>query len=83
MNVTVYYNVSTAFVMWSAASGATTYSVQAVTDYNTTVTCNTITTSCSLHTLQCSKIYNVTVKAQNQACDSVFSETSRLLTGQF
>lgn len=67
--------------MWSAAEGASSYSVQAVTDQGLMVTCNTSNTSCFLDGFQCSEIYNVTVTAQNQACDSGISETSRLMTG--
>ncbi|KAE8290995.1 Fibronectin type III domain-containing protein 7 Precursor [Larimichthys crocea] len=74
-DLTVNYNVSTAQVMWGAASGASSYSVHAVTDQGPTVTCNTINTNCFLNGLQCSHIYNVTVMAQNMACnDTVTSE---------
>lgn len=81
MNLSVHYNVSTAQVMWEAASGASSYSVQAVSDQSSTVTCNTINTSCFLNGLQCSQIYNVTVTAQNLACDNAISETHCLMTG--
>ena len=82
MNLSVRYNVSTAQVMWGAAKGATSYSVQAVTDQGLTVTCNTTDTSCPLNGLQCSQIYNVTVMAHNQACNSsVISAPYRLMTG--
>lgn len=82
MNLSVHYNVSTAQVMWGATKGASSYSVQAVTDQGLTVTCNTTTTSCPLNGLQCSQIYNVTVMAHNQACNnSVTSAPYRLMTG--
>lgn len=82
MNLSVHYNVSTAQVMWGAAGGARSYSVQAVTDQGTTVTCNTSNTSCFLNGLQCSQIYNVTVMAHNLACNgTVTSEPYRLMTG--
>lgn len=81
MNLSVHYNVSTAQVMWEAARGASSYSVQAVTDQASMVTCNTTNTSCFLNGLQCSQIYNVTVMAHNLACDSVISQTHRLMTG--
>ncbi|TMS09781.1 Fibronectin type III domain-containing protein 7 [Larimichthys crocea] len=81
-DLTVNYNVSTAQVMWGAASGASSYSVHAVTDQGPTVTCNTINTNCFLNGLQCSHIYNVTVMAQNMACnDTVTSEPYCLNTG--
>uniref|UniRef100_A0A8C2Z104 Fibronectin type-III domain-containing protein n=1 Tax=Cyclopterus lumpus TaxID=8103 RepID=A0A8C2Z104_CYCLU len=81
MNLSVHYNMSTAQVMWGAARGASSYSVQAVTDQGLAVPCNTTNTSCYLNGLQCSHIYNVTVMARNPACDSMISETHLLTTG--
>ncbi|CAJ1072098.1 unnamed protein product%2C partial [Xyrichtys novacula] len=80
MNLSVHYNISKAQVTWAAAKGATSYSAQAVTDQGSTPPCNTNTTSCLLRGLQCSQIYNVTVMARNQACDSNISETHHLMT---
>ncbi|XP_034052024.1 receptor-type tyrosine-protein phosphatase beta-like isoform X2 [Gymnodraco acuticeps] len=80
MNLSVHYNVSTAQVMWAAARGASSYSVQAVADLGSGVTCNTNNTTCSMNSLQCGQIYNVTVMARNTVCDSMISETSRLMT---
>ncbi|XP_018532382.1 mucin-4 isoform X2 [Lates calcarifer] len=79
-NISVFYNVSTAQVMWGSASGASSYSVEAVTDHGSTVTCNTTNNSCFLNGMQCGQIYNVTVTAHNLACDSVTSEIHRLMT---
>lgn len=82
MSVSVHYNMSTALVRWGTARGSRSYSVHAVTDQGLTDACNTTHTSCFLHGLQCSQIYNVTVKAHNMACnDSVTSEPYRLMTG--
>uniref|UniRef100_A0A3Q3FC03 Fibronectin type-III domain-containing protein n=1 Tax=Labrus bergylta TaxID=56723 RepID=A0A3Q3FC03_9LABR len=61
MNLSVHYNASSARVMWEAAKGAISYSVQAVTDQGSTVTCNSTNTSCRLNGLQCSQLYNLTV----------------------
>ncbi|KAK5919428.1 hypothetical protein CgunFtcFv8_023324 [Champsocephalus gunnari] len=80
MNLSVHYNVSTAQVMWAAARGASSYSVQAVADLGSGVTYNTNNTTCSMNGLQCGQIYNVTVMARNTVCDSMISETSRLMT---
>ncbi|XP_029687008.1 fibronectin-like [Takifugu rubripes] len=80
-NLSVSYNVSTAMVMWGAARGASSYSVQAVTHQGLTATCNTSQTDCFINGLQCGQIYNVTVTAHNQACNNtVVSERYRLLT---
>ncbi|XP_074544742.1 uncharacterized protein LOC141804293 [Halichoeres trimaculatus] len=81
MNLSVYYNVSSAKVMWAAGRGASSYSVKAVTDQGLMSTCNTNNkTSCHLNGLQCGQIYNVTVMARNQACNSMISETHSLIT---
>ncbi|XP_065810044.1 receptor-type tyrosine-protein phosphatase beta-like [Labrus bergylta] len=81
MNLSVHYNVSSAQVMWEAAKGAISYSVQAVTDQGSTVTCNSTYTSCRLNGLQCSQLYNLTVSAQNLACNNTeTSQQYRLMT---
>ncbi|KAM8849321.1 fibronectin type III domain-containing protein 7-like [Spinachia spinachia] len=72
--------MSTAQVMWGAARGASWYSVQAVNDQSSVVTCDSTNTSCSLNGLQCSHIYNVSVTARNLGCDSTIAETLRLMT---
>ncbi|CAI5641408.1 unnamed protein product [Oreochromis niloticus] len=80
MNVSFHYNVSTAQVQWSAGSGASSYSVRAVTKQGLSLTCNTINTDCVLTGLQCSQTYSITVTAKNQACDSQISDASLLMT---
>lgn len=82
MNVTVQYNVGAAQVMWSPARGASSYSVQAVPDQGSTVTCSTNSTSCSFDELQCGRMYNLTVMAHNTACASVASQSQQLMTGE-
>ncbi|XP_056277189.1 fibronectin-like [Pseudoliparis swirei] len=79
-DLSVHYNMSTAQVTWGPARGASSYSVQAVTDQGLTVSCNTTNSSCHLNGLQCSHVYNVTVMARNPACDGVIAETHRLTT---
>ncbi|XP_054602382.2 serine-rich adhesin for platelets [Nothobranchius furzeri] len=76
----VHYNVSAAWVSWGAANDASSYFVQAIANQNQLVTCDTNDTFCSLNGLQCGQIYNVTVTAQNQACVSMPSELSFLMT---
>ncbi|KAM9719839.1 uncharacterized protein fndc7rs1 [Menidia menidia] len=80
VNVSVHYNLSTAWVLWGAAEGAGSYFAQAVTGQGLMATCNTSDIGCFLNSLQCGQAYNVTVMAKNLACDSETSETSNLLT---
>uniref|UniRef100_A0AAX7TG83 Fibronectin type-III domain-containing protein n=1 Tax=Astatotilapia calliptera TaxID=8154 RepID=A0AAX7TG83_ASTCA len=80
-NVSIHYNLSTARVMWNTASGAASYSVQAVSDRNLTVACNTSNTHCSLTALQCSHTYSITVMTQSLACNNTVSSAPyRLVT---
>ncbi|XP_032422074.1 uncharacterized protein LOC116722071 [Xiphophorus hellerii] len=80
VDISVNYNVSAAWVTWSPAEGAASYSVQGVADSGSSVACTTNATSCFLHDFLCSRIYNITVTARNQACDSVISDMSHLMT---
>uniref|UniRef100_A0AAV2JWT6 Fibronectin type-III domain-containing protein n=1 Tax=Knipowitschia caucasica TaxID=637954 RepID=A0AAV2JWT6_KNICA len=68
--VSVNYTVGNALVQWNGAEGATSFSVEAVSDQGDSLGCNSSTTQCNVSGLQCSKLYNVTVSAYNQACDS-------------
>ncbi|XP_014840249.1 PREDICTED: uncharacterized protein LOC106916456 [Poecilia mexicana] len=80
-DVSVGYNASAAWVTWSPAKGAASYSVQGVADGGSSVACTTTnTTSCFLRDFLCSHIYNITVTARNQACDGVISDMSHLMT---
>lgn len=82
LSITYNMSASLARVSWTLARGARNYSVQAVTDRGLTDACNTTSGSCFLHGLQCGQIYNVTVKADNMACDDgVNSEPQHLMTG--
>ncbi|KAK7945711.1 hypothetical protein WMY93_001439 [Mugilogobius chulae] len=80
--VSVSYTVGNAAVQWNVAKGATSYSVQAVSDQGATSVCNSNSTQCTLGSLQCSELYNVSVSAHNQACASqgVASDTKHLTT---
>uniref|UniRef100_A0A672FAN5 Fibronectin type-III domain-containing protein n=1 Tax=Salarias fasciatus TaxID=181472 RepID=A0A672FAN5_SALFA len=74
--------VSAAQVAWEATGGASSYSVQAVTDQGLTVSCNASGTRCVLSGVRCGQIYTVTVTAQNEVCsDAGTSAPLRLLTG--
>lgn len=82
INISVQYNVGAAQVMWGPARGASSYSVQAVSDQGSAVTCSTNSTRCLLDELQCGRMYNLTVVAHNMACASVASQSQQLMTGE-
>ncbi|XP_015242186.1 PREDICTED: uncharacterized protein LOC107092315 [Cyprinodon variegatus] len=79
-SVSVDYDASGAWVMWSPAEGATSYYIQAESN-SSLVNCTTNTTRCFLQDLLCSHVYNITVIAGNQACSNVVSDTLQLVTG--
>ncbi|MEQ2174206.1 hypothetical protein GOODEAATRI_005475 [Goodea atripinnis] len=82
VNLSVHYNGSAAWVMWSATTGTSSYSVLAATEQGLIVTCNSTTAQCYLTGLQCSQTYNITVKTRNSACNNtVTSVPYRLITG--
>ncbi|XP_019712180.1 receptor-type tyrosine-protein phosphatase beta-like [Hippocampus comes] len=80
MNVSVSYRVNDTRVLWSAADGASSYSVWAGNDQGWIATCNSTETSCHLSGLRCGQIYNVTVTAHNHGCDSFTSDAHRFMT---
>lgn len=84
VNITLQYDMlrGTAQVVWGPAKGASSYSVQAVPDQGTTVTCNTNSTRCLFDELQCGRMYNLTVVAYNRECASVASQNQHLMTGK-
>lgn len=81
-NITIQYSIGAAHVVWGPARGASSYSVHAVPDQGSTVTCNTNSTGCFFDELQCGRMYNLTVVAYNRECASVASQNQHLITGK-
>ncbi|XP_029003162.2 fibronectin-like [Betta splendens] len=71
VHITTQYSLSIGQVEWDVASGATNYTVKAMTDRGLTSTCATNDTYCALYNLVCSQLYSVTVTANNNACQGV------------
>lgn len=71
-----------ATVSWAASDGAVAYTVIAQDNSSPLHTsCHGSTTSCQLNQLQCGKVYNLTVLAEDDACNSTGSTREVLLTG--
>lgn len=72
-----------ATVSWEAAAGATAYTVLAQEGSSQHYTsCRSSATSCQLNQLQCGKVYNVTVMAEDATCNSTGSVSTILMTGR-
>lgn len=72
-----------ATVSWGAAAGAVTYTVHARDARSQHyASCRSNTTSCQLRQLQCGKIYNLTVIAEDATCNSTGNMSAILMTGR-
>lgn len=72
-----------ATVSWEAAAGAVAYTVFAQEDSSQHYTsCRSSTASCQLNQLQCGKVYNLTVMAEDATCNSTGNISAILMTGR-
>ena len=68
---------------WQAAAGAVAYTVVAAEENSQHRTsCRSTTTSCQLNQLQCGKVYNLTVTAEDASCNSTGNISTTLMTGR-
>ncbi|XP_028666288.2 uncharacterized protein LOC114658369 [Erpetoichthys calabaricus] len=71
-------NKKGAFVQWNPVDGAQLYVVNATSNQGDEATCTTANSFCEMTELQCGSIYNVSVTAANQLCDTSQSEPEEL-----
>uniref|UniRef100_A0A8P4K839 Fibronectin type-III domain-containing protein n=1 Tax=Dicentrarchus labrax TaxID=13489 RepID=A0A8P4K839_DICLA len=72
-----------ATVSWEAAAGAVAYTVHAQEGSSQHYSsCRSNTTSCQLNQLQCGKVYNLTVMAEDATCNSTGDISTTLMTGR-
>lgn len=72
-----------ATVTWAASTDAVSYTAIAQDgDSQLSSSCRSNTTSCQLSQLQCGKVYNLTVLADDGTCNSTGSSRSVLVTGR-
>ncbi|KAG2461556.1 FNDC7 protein, partial [Polypterus senegalus] len=74
-------NKKGAFVQWNPVDGAQLYVVNATSNQGDEATCTTNKNFCEMTELQCGSIYNVSVTAANQLCDTSQSEPEELKSG--
>lgn len=85
VNVTsnLHCGSDTAMVSWVAAPGAVAYTVVAQEGSSQNyISCRSNTTSCQLNQLQCGKVYNLTVVAEDATCNSTGGTRAVLMTGR-
>lgn len=65
-------------------SGADYYTVDGVTEQGLTVSCITNDTYCALYNLDCGRLYNISVTANNRVCQDVSTSTeiAMITTGE-
>uniref|UniRef100_A0A8C4IPM8 Fibronectin type-III domain-containing protein n=1 Tax=Dicentrarchus labrax TaxID=13489 RepID=A0A8C4IPM8_DICLA len=83
VNVTSIYQCGSdkATVSWEAAAGAVAYTVHAQEGSSQHYSsCRSNTTSCQLNQLQCGKVYNLTVMAEDATCNSTGDISTTLMT---
>lgn len=73
---------SSALLSWQTTAHATGYSVQATAADGTNSSCSSITNSCTLTNLVCSKTYMATVTAKGNQCDSTPGSSINITTGE-
>lgn len=72
-----------ATVSWVAAAGAVAYTVVAEDGSSQNyISCRSSSASCQLNRLQCGKVYNLTVVAEDGACNSTGRTGAVLMTGR-
>ncbi|XP_054646058.1 uncharacterized protein LOC129188936 [Dunckerocampus dactyliophorus] len=76
--ISVYYSLSIGQVLWSSTVGADNYAVEGVTEQGLMVSCNTNNTYCVLYNVECGQIYNISVTANNVACQGVSTSTEEV-----
>ncbi|XP_063796232.1 uncharacterized protein LOC134957920 isoform X2 [Pseudophryne corroboree] len=72
--------VNSAVVSWSSTAGSVNYTALLSTPEGEEHTCHTTSTSCNLTGLNCSAIYNVSVTALNDRCQTDSSHEFQLVT---
>ncbi|XP_061739473.1 uncharacterized protein LOC133540674 [Nerophis ophidion] len=78
-HISAYYSLTIGQVLWDATTGADNYTVEGVTEQGLTVSCNTNNTHCALFNMECGQIYNISVAANNVACQGVSASTEDVL----
>ncbi|XP_049332484.1 G surface protein, allelic form 156-like isoform X3 [Astyanax mexicanus] len=71
---------NSAVVRWGSSETALSYSVTALDSLGGNVTCSSVSSSCVLTGLSCSRKYNVTVVSRNSQCVSEVSSSVELST---
>ncbi|XP_076837807.1 fibronectin type III domain-containing protein 7-like [Brachyhypopomus gauderio] len=73
LSVNISCGISSALVSWATQAGAVQYVVTAQSPNATALYCQSTNTSCFMTGLQCGTVYNFTVLASAQRCNSSYS----------
>lgn len=69
-------------VSWTQTPGSDNYTAWAISTDGHRMSCNSTSDSCSIHGLQCGKIYEVAVTSSSMSCDIIAGSDYRVHSGQ-
>ncbi|TKS74220.1 Fibronectin type III domain-containing protein 7 [Collichthys lucidus] len=80
-HITSQYSMTFGQVQWDTTAGADYYTVEGLTSQGRRVSCSTTDTDCTLYNMGCGQVYNISVTANNEACNgSTSTEPNSLKT---
>ncbi|XP_040215776.1 uncharacterized protein LOC120945574 isoform X2 [Rana temporaria] len=81
-NPTMTFDCSIAFAVidWEAALGAVSYTAAITAEDGQRSECSSLGLSCTLYTLKCGQIYNLTVETFGSSCSSIASASEKFHT---
>lgn len=69
-------------VSWTQASGPDEYTAWAISTEGHRASCNSSSNSCSIHDLQCGKVYEVVVTSSSIECETIAGSDYEVHSGQ-
>lgn len=75
-------SIAFAVIDWEAALGAVSYTAAITAEDGQRSECSSLGLSCTLYTLKCGQIYNLTVETFGSSCSSIASASENFHTGK-
>lgn len=75
-------NTNVMNVSWTQTPGSNNYTAWAISTDGRRMSCNSMSDSCSIHSLQCGKIYEVAVTSSSMSCDIIAGSDYKVHSGQ-
>lgn len=75
-------NTSVMNVSWTQTPGSNNYTAWAISTEGQRISCNSTSSSCAIHNLQCGQIYEVAVTSSSMGCDIIAGSDYKVYSGQ-